>query len=74
MTSTKKFQYSSDIVGFYSLQYCNSASQEVDPNMENEGTLGLDNIDQFLSDLANAILGIDEAEFCVNVEATLSCT
>ncbi|CAI9765210.1 unnamed protein product [Fraxinus pennsylvanica] len=34
---------------------------EVDPNVENEDTLGSDNMDGFLSDLANAIPGIDEA-------------
>ncbi|XP_028103389.1 uncharacterized protein LOC114302556 isoform X2 [Camellia sinensis] len=34
---------------------------EVDPSMENEEALGTDGMDGFLSNLANAILGIDEA-------------
>ncbi|XP_028126515.1 uncharacterized protein LOC114323184 isoform X1 [Camellia sinensis] len=34
---------------------------EVDPSMENEEALGTDGMDGFLSNLANAIPGIDEA-------------
>lgn len=35
--------------------------QEVDPSVENDETIGSDGMDDFLSDLANAIPGIDEA-------------
>ncbi|KAI7987121.1 hypothetical protein LOK49_LG13G01817 [Camellia lanceoleosa] len=38
-----------------------AASKEVDPSMENEEALGTDGMDGFLSNLANAIPGIDEA-------------
>ncbi|KAI7984436.1 Receptor-like protein kinase ANXUR1 [Camellia lanceoleosa] len=38
-----------------------SEALEVDPSMENEEALGTDGMDGFLSDLANAIPGIDEA-------------
>ncbi|CAI9770251.1 unnamed protein product [Fraxinus pennsylvanica] len=41
--------------------FSNLYAMEVDPNMENEDPLGSDNTDGFLSDLANAIPGIDEA-------------
>ncbi|MCD7465747.1 hypothetical protein HAX54_001845 [Datura stramonium] len=38
------------------------SSQEVDPTgWENDETIGSDGMDDFLSDLANAIPGIDEA-------------
>ncbi|CAL5361291.1 unnamed protein product [Camellia sinensis] len=38
-----------------------AAPKEVGPSMENEEALGTDGIDGFLSNLANAIPGIDEA-------------
>ncbi|THG13906.1 hypothetical protein TEA_016061 [Camellia sinensis var. sinensis] len=41
--------------------FTNLYAMEVDPNMENEEALGTDGMDGFLSDLANAIPGIDEA-------------
>ncbi|PHU20218.1 ATPase ASNA1 -like protein [Capsicum chinense] len=39
----------------------NLYAMEVDPTVENDDTLGSDGMDDFLSDLANAIPGIDEA-------------
>lgn len=39
----------------------NLYAMEVDPTVEHEDTMGVDGMDGFLSDLANAIPGIDEA-------------
>ncbi|XP_060205224.1 ATPase GET3A-like [Lycium barbarum] len=39
----------------------NLYAMEVDPTVENDETIGSDGMDDFLSDLANAIPGIDEA-------------
>uniref|UniRef100_A0A5B6YUN7 ArsA/GET3 Anion-transporting ATPase-like domain-containing protein n=1 Tax=Davidia involucrata TaxID=16924 RepID=A0A5B6YUN7_DAVIN len=41
--------------------FTNLYAMEVDPNVENEEMLGSDGMDGFLSELANAIPGIDEA-------------
>nr|XP_016449900.1 PREDICTED: uncharacterized protein LOC107774770 [Nicotiana tabacum] len=41
--------------------FTNLYAMEVDPTVENEDTIGSDGMDDFLSDLANAIPGIDEA-------------
>ncbi|XP_075111302.1 ATPase GET3A [Nicotiana tabacum] len=41
--------------------FTNLYAMEVDPTVENEETIGSDGMDDFLSDLANAIPGIDEA-------------
>ncbi|PSS24339.1 ATPase [Actinidia chinensis var. chinensis] len=41
--------------------FTNLYAMEVDPTVENEETLGSDGMDGFLSDLGNAIPGIDEA-------------
>ncbi|KAA8520566.1 hypothetical protein F0562_014822 [Nyssa sinensis] len=41
--------------------FTNLYAMEVDPNVENEDMLGSDGMDGFLSELANAIPGIDEA-------------
>ncbi|XP_019161053.1 PREDICTED: ATPase ASNA1 homolog [Ipomoea nil] len=41
--------------------FSNLYAMEVDPNVENEDTVGSDGMDGFLSELANAIPGIDEA-------------
>ncbi|XP_052193105.1 ATPase GET3A [Diospyros lotus] len=41
--------------------FSNLYAMEVDPTVENEEALGSDGMDGFLSDLANAIPGIDEA-------------
>ncbi|KAA8515989.1 hypothetical protein F0562_019168 [Nyssa sinensis] len=41
--------------------FTNLYAMEVDPNVENEEMLGSEGMDGFLSDLANAIPGIDEA-------------
>lgn len=48
----------------FSFQYLNTyylLLKEVDPNTENEDTLSADGMDNFLSELANAVPGIDEA-------------
>lgn len=48
----------------FSFQYLNNyylLLKEVDPNTENEETLSADGMDSFLSELANAVPGIDEA-------------
>lgn len=41
--------------------FTNLYAMEVDPSVENDETIGSDGMDDFLSDLANAIPGIDEA-------------
>lgn len=41
--------------------FTNLYAMEVDPNTENEETLSADGMDSFLSELANAVPGIDEA-------------
>ncbi|XAR54101.1 Arsenite-transporting ATPase, partial [Bertholletia excelsa] len=41
--------------------FTNLYAMEVDPTVENEETIGSEGMDGFLSDLANAIPGIDEA-------------
>ncbi|CAH9118116.1 unnamed protein product [Cuscuta europaea] len=41
--------------------FSNLYAMEVDPNVENEDTVGSDGMDGFLSELANSIPGIDEA-------------
>ncbi|XP_031128471.1 ATPase ARSA2-like [Ipomoea triloba] len=41
--------------------FSNLYAMEVDPNVENEDTVGSDGMDGFLSELASAIPGIDEA-------------
>ncbi|XP_028104141.1 uncharacterized protein LOC114303194 isoform X2 [Camellia sinensis] len=45
----------------YRLRIADGIIPEVGPSMENEEALGTDGIDGFLSNLANAIPGIDEA-------------
>ncbi|KAI7990614.1 Histone-lysine N-methyltransferase ATX2 [Camellia lanceoleosa] len=45
----------------YRLRIADGIIPEVDPSMENEEALGIDGMDGFLSNLANAIPGIDEA-------------